>query len=78
MYNGMILSLLFIDIRFWCDNLNISLMIFIKFNNKVANNKRKVGIDFWGYGHNYLRIRDQNWAKNMHFIELITPVKALE
>lgn len=45
-----------VDIRFSCDNFSLSWLNLIKFHNKVSNLKRKVGIDFWGYGPTVLEL----------------------
>ena len=40
----------------------------MKFKYKVHNHKRKVGIDFGGYGPNSCGIKDQKEAKKGSFL----------
>lgn len=58
--------------------VEVAWLIFIKFHDKISNHKRKVGMDFQGYGPNRFRITDQRVALNKHFMEFyyITPIKA--
>lgn len=52
-------------------------LIVIKFYSKVPNRKKKLGIDFGGYGLNLFVIKGQKGVFNNHFIVYITQVSLL-